>query len=350
MGKPLKIVTVVGARPQFIKAAVLRKRAPDYGIDEVLVHTGQHYDHGMSDVFFSELGIKTADYKLDLQHRSHGGMTGEIMTKFEEILDRESCDWCVVYGDTNSTLAAALTAAKRHIPVCHIEAGLRSFNKMMPEEINRILTDHVSDLLFCPTRDSVANLQRENLTKGVFHVGDIMFDAVKMFAQAAPPAAFWQTLGIDPARPIALVTLHRADTVGDPARMNRVLDYIRAQGQDYQLVFPIHPNTRRKCDEFSISLAGFHLLDPQPYLAMQSLLRAAKLVMTDSGGVQKEAYFHGVRCVTLRDDTEWVETITAGWNRLWTKEQYACAPKPIADYGTGQCSDLILQKLLETTP
>lgn len=342
----LKIVTVVGARPQFVKAAVLRKRSEEYGVHEVLVHTGQHYDHAMSDVFFSELGMRPAEYKLDLKNRSHGGMTGEIMAGVEEVLLKEKPDWCVVYGDTNSTVAAALAAAKLHIPVCHIEAGLRSFNKKMPEEINRILTDHMSDLLFCSTSISVTNLANENIHSGVHHVGDIMYDAVKMFSRASPKEAFCAEHGLDPNRAIAAVTLHRAETVGDPKRFKKVLDYVREAGQDYQLAFPIHPNTCNKCAEFDIDLSGFILLEPMPYLAMQALLTHADFVITDSGGVQKEAYFHGLRCLTMRDETEWMETIEAGWNRLWTEPEYAGAPQPIEEYGTGQCADLILKAML----
>lgn len=342
----LKIVTIVGARPQFVKAAVLRKRAEEYGIHEILVHTGQHYDHSMSDVFFNELGIRSAEYKLDLKNRTHGGMTGEIMAGVEEILMKEKPDWCVVYGDTNSTVAAALAAAKLHIPVCHIEAGLRSFNKKMPEEINRILTDHMSDLLFCSTSAGVANLARENVTQGVHHVGDIMYDAVEIFSKAVPKGVFCAEHGLDPKRPIAAVTLHRAETVSDAARFKKVLDYVRAAGKEYQLAFPIHPNTCNKCIEFGMNLDGFTLLDPLPYLAMQALLAHSDFVMTDSGGVQKEAYFHGIRCLTMRDETEWVETIEAGWNRLWTQTDYACDPKPIDEYGDGKSANLILQKIL----
>ena len=259
----LKILTVVGARPQFVKAAVLRKRSEEYGVHEVLVHTGQHYDHTMSDVFFTELGMRPAEYKLDLKARSHGGMTGEIMAGVEEILIKERPDWCVVYGDTNSTVAAALAASKLHIPVCHIEAGLRSFNKMMPEEINRILTDHMSDLLFCSTSAGLSHLANENITSGVHHVGDIMYDAVKMFARAVPKADFCTEHGLDENRPIAAVTLHRAETVGDPERFNTVLDYVREAGKNYQLAFPIHPNTRNKCVEFGIDLDGFILVLPR---------------------------------------------------------------------------------------
>ena len=346
----MKIVTVVGARPQFVKAAVLRKRCEEFGVNEVLVHTGQHYDHAMSNIFFTELGMRPAEYKLDLKNRSHGGMTGEIMAGVEEILIAEKPDWCVVYGDTNSTLAAALAAAKLHIPVCHIEAGLRSFNKKMPEEINRILTDHMSDLLFCSTSAGVSHLANENITQGVHHVGDIMYDAVKMFSKTMPRSEFCTQHGLDPDQPIVAVTLHRAETVGDADRFAKVLDAVLEAGKGKQLVFPIHPNTLKKSAEFGLSFDGFILLKPMPYLAMQTLLAHSDLVITDSGGVQKEAYFHGVRCLTMRDETEWVETIENGWNRLWTQPDYQRAPKPIDNYGDGHSAEKILQTMLDHAP
>lgn len=343
----MKAVTVVGARPQFVKAAVLRNLSEKYGMHEVLVHTGQHYDHAMSDIFFTELGMMPAQYKLDLEHRSHGGMTGEIMAATEEILIKEKPDVCIVYGDTNSTLAAALAASKLHVPVCHIEAGLRSFNKRMPEEINRILTDHVSDLLFCSTKVSVSNLANEGITENVYNVGDIMYDAVKMFSRSISKEKFYEQYGLDSAYPIALVTLHRAENVSDSKRFQRIIDYIRDASKNHQLIFPIHPNTRKKCIEYGISLNGFTLIDPLSYLDTQSILANSALVFTDSGGLQKEAYFHDVRCVTMRDETEWVETIDSGWNRLWINQEYACEPKEINEYGDGHCAERILQKIVD---
>lgn len=344
----LKILTVVGARPQFVKAAVLRKRSEEFGVHEVLVHTGQHYDLAMSDVFFSELDMRPAEYKLHLKNRSHGGMTGEIMARVEEILVDENPDWCVVYGDTNSTLAAALAAAKQHVPVCHVESGLRSFNKKMPEEINRILTDHVSDLLFCSTPASIENLANENVRDGVHLVGDIMYDAVKMFSQNTSRADFCAAHGLYADEPIASITLHRAETVNDPERFAKVLDAARNVGRGYRMVFPVHPNTRNKIAEFGLSVEGFTLLEPLPYLGMQALLTQSDLCITDSGGIQKEAYFHGVRCVTMRDETEWVETIEHGWNRLWTQPEYACDPRPIPSYGEGQAAEKILKTMLDS--
>lgn len=344
----MKILTVVGARPQFVKAAVLRQKCDAYNIQEVLVHTGQHYDHAMSDVFFGELNIRPAEYQMQLSSRSHGGMTGEILAGVEDILHKEKPDWCVVYGDTNSTVAAALAAAKLHVPICHIEAGLRSFNKRMPEEINRILTDHMSDLLFCSTQAGVENLKNENIQENVHHVGDIMYDAVKMFTQAKGRSAIVSEFSLDAEKPIALITLHRAETVSDGDRFKRVLEYIRKMSETHQLVFPVHPNTRQMAECFELSFEGFTILEPLPYLSMQSLLSISDVVVTDSGGVQKEAYFHGVRCVTMREETEWVETIDNGWNRLWTQEDYVCEEQPISEYGTGQSADLMLDRLSKT--
>lgn len=340
-----KIVTVVGARPQFVKAAVLRKNAALYGLNEVLVHTGQHYDHQMSEIFFSELNIAPPDHTLDLKRRSHAGMTGEIMAGVEQILELEKPDWCLVYGDTNSTLAAALAAAKLHIPVCHVEAGLRSFNKLMPEEINRVLTDHVSQALFCSTDTSVANLKNENIVEGVYKVGDIMYDAVKMFSKVQTRDQIYEKYKLEAGLPVALVTMHRAENVGTCERLRMLLEQITELGKDMQLVFPVHPNTLNKIKEYGLSLGAFHVVPPLSYLETQGLLAQSSLVITDSGGLQKEAYFHGVRCVTMREETEWIETIENGWNRLYTSAQYACEPKHILDYGDGSCSEKILEIL-----
>lgn len=340
-----KIVTVVGARPQFVKAAVLRKNVELYGMNEILVHTGQHYDHQMSDIFFSELDIAPPNYKLDLKHRSHATMTGEIMAGVERILEVEKPDWCLVYGDTNSTLAAALAAAKMHVPVCHVEAGLRSFNKLMPEEINRVLTDHLSQSLFCSTDTSVQNLKRENIVEGVYKVGDIMYDAVKMFSKIQTRDQICEKHNLDPGRPIALVTMHRAENVNSSGRLQVLIEKIIELGKDLQLVFPVHPNTLNKIKEYGISLKPIHTISPLSYLETQGLLAQSNLVITDSGGLQKEAYFHGVRCVTMREETEWIETIENGWNRLYKDDQYACEPRHIADYGDGKCSEKILEIL-----
>jgi len=347
----MKIVSVVGARPQFVKAAVLRKYFSDNGIEEILVHTGQHYDENMSKVFFDELKIKPAEYSLSLKNRSHGGMTAEILTEIEKILLKENPDACLVYGDTNSTLAAALAASKLHIPVCHVEAGLRSFNKKMPEEINRILTDHVSSVLFCSTSESIKNLELEGVTDGVHHVGDIMYDAVRLFA--GEDGNTWNSednIEIDTTRELACLTLHRQENLASTDRAKAVVDYVKSYVNCYQFIFPIHPNTKNKLLLHGIDLEGIDVIDPLSYTKMQNLLASCDLLFTDSGGMQKEAYFHGKRCITLRDETEWVETISHGWNRLWISEEYVCEPMKIVEYGDGFSAEKMAKLLSLISP
>lgn len=342
----MKIMSVVGARPQFIKAASFRKGCVDYGVDEVLFHTGQHYDFNMSNVFFEELGVNPPELTYNLKNRSHGGMTGELLTVLESSFLEHKPDVVNVYGDTNTTIAAALAAAKLHIPVSHIEAGLRSFNKKMPEEINRILTDHSSQYLFCPTKLAVKNLQNENITEGVFHVGDIMNDSVKLFKDRfITPEIVKQK----PAhKKIATLTIHRAENVSEPSNLKAILDYCKSFLDEYVIVFTLHPNTKNKIAEFNLSLDGFVVVDPLPYLQLQGLISSSELVLTDSGGIQKEAYFHRVPCITLRDETEWIETIDNGWNRLWKKTNYVSERKVIEEYGNGDTTSRIIETLLKT--
>lgn len=338
-----KIVTVVGARPQFIKAAALRAafdESPDF--HEVLVHTGQHYDTNMSGIFFEELGLRPPEYRLTIDDRRHGAMTGQMLTAIERILLDEQPDALLVYGDTNSTLAGALAAAKLHIPVVHVEAGLRSFNKRMPEEVNRILTDQVSALLFCSTGTSVTNLAAEGITEGVHMVGDIMYDVALRFCQRADMAALTQRLGLD-GRPLALMTMHRQENLDDVARARRLLAFVEGYATDYDIVFPVHPGTRAKLDALGVALpVGVRAVAPLSYIELQSLLSAADLVLTDSGGVQKEAYFHRTPCITLRDETEWVETIEAGWNALWIDPVHSAPRREIGDYGQGDTAAQIV--------
>lgn len=331
----MKIVSVVGARPQFVKAAVLRKLFLENGIEEILVHTGQHYDHNMSAVFFEEMNIKPANYFCSLDKRTHGGMTGEILETVETILKKERPDFCLVYGDTNSTLAAALAAVKLHIPVCHVEAGLRSFNKKMPEEINRILTDHVSEILFCSTCESVKNLANENIKNGVYHVGDIMYDAVKLFASTLDVETIVAGVVERDDRKLACMTLHRQENVEDPELLNEIIKFCCSFQNEYQIVFPIHPNTENKLQAYGIDTDALTIIKPLPYMAMQALVSSSELLLTDSGGVQKEAYFHQTRCITLRKETEWIETVESGWNRLWGSDCYVQDPVPIMEYGNG---------------
>ncbi|MGG1655910.1 non-hydrolyzing UDP-N-acetylglucosamine 2-epimerase [Geobacillus thermopakistaniensis] len=312
----MKIATVLGARPQFIKAApvsrVLRKQ-----YTEVLIHTGQHYDPNMSAIFFEELNIPTPDYYLGVGSGSHGKQTGEMLMKIEEIVMQEKPDYVLVYGDTNSTLAGALVASKLHIPVIHVEAGLRSFNKQMPEEINRIMTDHVSELLFCPTETAVENLRKENITRNVWNVGDVMYDAIlynKELAQRQSTILADLSLA---EQSYYLITIHRAENTDDPDKLKAILAAFA--DIDGTKVWPIHPRTRHKLEEYGLdasAIPGLRLIDPVGYLDMLRLESGAKKIITDSGGVQKEAYFLRVPCVTVREQTEWVETLKGGANIL----------------------------------
>ncbi len=316
-----KIVTVVGARPQFIKAAALsRVIRNNYAekIEEVLVHTGQHYDENMSKVFFEELDIPQPKYNLEISGGQHGAMTGRMLEGVENILLQEKPDWLLIYGDTNSTLAGALAAAKLHIPVAHVEAGLRSFNMRMPEEINRILADRVSSLLFCPTETAVNNLKAEGISKGVHNVGDVMYDVSLFYRDRARQQSIIQeTLKLVQGG-FALTTCHRAENTDDPKRLGEILSALAIVARHLPVVLPLHPRTRKLIGEYGLShhLAALIVTEPLPFLDMVALEQAARLILTDSGGVQKEAFFYSVPCITMRDETEWVETVDLGWNRL----------------------------------
>lgn len=358
----MKIVTVVGARPQFVKAATVSaaiSRRSEAGIEEVLVHTGQHYDENMSQVFFDQLKVPRPKYNLAVGSGSHGAMTGKMLTAVEQILVDEKPDWLLVYGDTNSTLAGALAAAKLHVPVCHVEAGLRSFEKRMPEEVNRILTDHVSALLLCPTRAAVSNLEREGLTRGVHHVGDVMFDAALIFAKLAGQSSDVMTrYGLVPKQ-FLLATVHRAENTDDPARLEGILKALSNLATTAcPLLLPLHPRTsatlkNRGLEPLLARNPALKTIAPVPFLDMIVLEQQAKLILTDSGGVQKEAYFHGVPCVTLRDETEWVETVEAGWNQVAGADQSrieaaAAAAQPgraIDEYGDGDAASKVVDFL-----
>jgi len=317
----MKIVTVIGARPQFIKAAaVSRVIRGDYAasVEEVLVHTGQHYDDNMSKVFFDQLDIPHPKYNLEISGGQHGAMTGRMLEAVEDVLLQEKPDWLLIYGDTNSTLAGALAAAKLHIPVAHVEAGLRSFNMRMPEEINRILADRVSSLLFCPTDAAVNNLKAEGIRDGVFNVGDVMYDAALFYCdRARQQSSILQALNL-PVGGFALTTCHRAENTDNPHRLSEILSALVEIAEQLPVVLPLHPRTRKLIGEYHLShlLASLIVTDPLPYLDMVALEQAASVILTDSGGVQKEAFFYGVPCVTMREETEWVETVDSGWNQL----------------------------------
>ncbi|MBZ5681550.1 MAG: UDP-N-acetylglucosamine 2-epimerase (non-hydrolyzing) [Acidobacteriia bacterium] len=316
----MKIVTVIGARPQFVKAAVVSRALARAGIDDVLVHTGQHYDPNMSDVFFAELGIAKPAYNLGVGSGLHGAQTARMLEGIERILVAENPDWAVVYGDTNSTLAGALAAAKLHIPVAHVEAGLRSWNRQMPEELNRILTDHSATLLFAPTAAAVSNLCAEGINgTRVRLVGDVMYDAVLLFSELTEATSdVLQRLGLSSGGYV-LATIHRAENTDSPARLQAILSGLLKVAHRLPVVLPLHPRTRHVVEqnhELNESGAELFLIDPVGYLDMLMLEKHARVIATDSGGVQKEAFFHRVPCVTLRDETEWVEIVELGCNRL----------------------------------
>lgn len=308
----MKVLTVIGARPQFIKAAavsrVLRRENT-----EILLHTGQHYDYQMSEVFFRELEIPQPGYNLNVGSAGHSAQTGEMLIRMEPIFEQERPDYVLVYGDTNSTLAGALAASKLSIPVAHVEAGLRSFNRAMPEEINRVLTDHVSQFLFCPSQQAVDNLRLEGITSGVHVVGDVMYDAVLRYTDAAEKKSnILRSLNLTRGKYL-LATLHRQGNVENTKRLFDFLETLSLINE--VVVFPAHPRTQK-----AIQLAGFSLgkniklIEPVGYLDMLWLEKNARMILTDSGGMQKEAYWAGVPCVTLREETEWVETVQTGWN------------------------------------
>ena len=316
----MKILTVVGARPQFIKAATVSRVIAEHSlIDEILVHTGQHFDDNMSQVFFSELEIAQPHYNLAIGGGNHGEMTGKQLEAIEKVLLDEKPDWVLVYGDTNSTLAGALAAAKLHVPVAHVEAGLRSFNRAMPEEINRILTDHAANLLFAPTVSAVENLEKEGLSEITRMSGDVMYDAALFYGEKAEQHSRILTdLGLQ-SNDYILATIHRAENTDDHKRIRAIVSAMQEMAVDKSIVFPLHPRTRntlKKLDLLEGLQSVVKLIDPVGYLDMVMLEKHATLIVTDSGGVQKEAFFHQVPCVTLRDETEWIELVELGWNRL----------------------------------
>jgi UDP-GlcNAc3NAcA epimerase len=312
----MKIVSVVGARPQFIKCApVSRELRKDH--EEILVHTGQHYDPQLSDIFFEELDIPKPDYNLGIGSGDHGKQTGEMLIKIEEVLKQEQPDFVLVYGDTNSTAAGALAAVKMHIPVTHVEAGLRSFDRAMPEEINRIVTDHISDLLFCPTETALKNLAHEGITRGIHLVGDVMADALEYNKKIAmKKSVILKTLSLADKN-YNVLTLHRPGNTDNPEKLAGIMRAINDSCRP--IIFPVHPRTRKCLIQYGLLKTIGHTIlftEPLGYLDMIRLMRSANKVLTDSGGMQKEAYMLGIPCITLRDTTEWVETLEGGWNML----------------------------------
>ena len=311
-----KIIIVVGARPQFIKAATLSRQFKLLGINELIIHTGQHFDANMSEIFFAEMEIPKPAYQLDIHGLTHGAMTGRMLEGIEEILLKEKPDAVMVYGDTNSTLAGALAASKLHIPVIHVEAGLRSFNMQMPEEINRILTDRISNVLFCPTDTAVKNLQREgfeNMPIKIIKNGDVMQDAALYYAAKAEQKS--DILKKNGLSKFVLATIHRQENTDSPENLRNIINGLNEINRQIPVVVPIHPRTRNILSQLNI-IPEFTIIDPVGYFDMIMLLKSCELVITDSGGVQKEAFFFGKHCITLREQTEWVELVENGFNIL----------------------------------
>jgi UDP-GlcNAc3NAcA epimerase len=298
----------------------------------------------MSGVFFDELGIAPPHINLDIHGGNHGEMTGRMLAGIEQAILAEKPDMVLVPGDTNSTLAGALAAAKLLVPVAHLEAGLRSFNRAMPEETNRVLADHVSALLLCPTDTAIANLRHEGITTGVHDIGDVMYDATLFAAAQANSSPVLEKLGLA-GQAYAIATVHRAENTDSAENLARVIGYLRDQAARHDVVLPVHPRTRQAIARWGIELGPIRVCEPLGYLDMHRLLQSAAAVYTDSGGVQKEAYFHRVPCVTLRDETEWVETVTCGWNRLWRGPDYA-PRRDIAAYGDGRAADRAVELIV----
>ncbi|MBZ0276570.1 MAG: UDP-N-acetylglucosamine 2-epimerase (non-hydrolyzing) [Anaerolineae bacterium] len=346
-----RYLTVVGARPQFIKASPVSKALRQAGIDEFLVHTGQHYDHNMSGIFFKDMNIPEPDVNLNTGSGSHAQQTAHMLVGLENLMQEHKPDCILVYGDTNSTLAGALAAVKLNIPVAHIEAGLRSFNRTMPEEHNRVLTDHCADMLFCPTQTAVDLLAREGITERVFLVGDTMYDALLEFVNIAEQrSTMLNQLNIRP-QDYLLVTVHRPYNTDVPDHMAAILSVLAGCGEN--VVFPVHPRTRALLPEITLP-PQVRLIDPVGYLDMLWLEKNARMILTDSGGIQKEAYFLKVPCITLRPETEWIETLQGGWNVLTgtdTERIFAAlrAPRPQAEpqpvFGDGHAAERIIAAL-----
>ena len=389
----MKIVTIVGARPQFIKAAAVSRaiqaynqKGPSTGrlsskkkIREVFVHTGQHYDYLMDRVFFEELELPRPDYHLGVGSGSHARQTGMMLERIETVLERERPEMVLVYGDTNSTLAGALVATKLNIPVAHVESGLRSYNRSMPEEINRLITDHLATLLFCPTPQSVRNLEREGIKDGgttaVRKVGDVMYDSILYYSKLAEKkSTILKDLGLslcsDLPNPQSafripnyyLATLHRAENTDDPKRLKSILKALSEIGREMPVVLPLHPRTRKMMKTYGLfpKSRGIRWIEPVSYLNMLSLEKNARAILTDSGGVQKEAYWLKVPCFTLREETEWVETARSGWNvlvgtgarriveemsRLERRKRPLSPPRRIGVFGDGKASERIVEIL-----
>ncbi|APG26664.1 UDP-N-acetylglucosamine 2-epimerase [Syntrophotalea acetylenivorans] len=356
----MKVVTIIGARPQFVKAAVVSRvfKNNQPRVSEIIIHTGQHYDSNMSDIFFEEMEIPKPNFNLGVGGGRHGSMTGQMLEKIEDVLLEVQPDWTLVYGDTNSTIAGALASAKLNIPVAHVEAGLRSFNRRMPEEINRVATDHISDLLFAPTQIAVQNLKREGVAEErIILAGDVMLDAALFYRDRASGLSC--NASRLPGGDFALCTIHRAENTDDPQRLANIVDALEEIAfSDIPIYLPLHPRTQRCLAANGFSFKHVTVIDPVGYYDMLVLLDRCRFVLTDSGGLQKEAYFFEKPCITLRDETEWVELVESGANQLvgaqgdkilsavrdgWKDDFESCVWP--AFYGDGQAGDVIFKTL-----
>ena len=314
----MKVLSIVGARPQFIKAGVVSRKLLEKNIKEILVHTGQHYNFNMSEVFFRELSLPTPDYYLGVGSGTHGEQTGKMLIEIEKVLLQEKPDIVLVYGDTNSTLAGALAATKLHIPVAHVEAGLRSFNRYMPEEVNRVLADHISGYLFAPTNTAVENLRREGITKGVYKVGDVMLDVALEVASRIDEEKVLRRFNLKP-KGFILVTIHRAENTDNKENLENIWNALHKLAKEGNIIFfPVHPRTRKAIENYELKVESpnLRISEPVSYSEMVALEKNAKVIITDSGGVQKEGYFFGTRCVIPRNETEWMELVEIGFNKL----------------------------------
>jgi UDP-GlcNAc3NAcA epimerase len=352
----IKVLTILGARPQFIKAgSVSREIAKHKEVEEIIVHTGQHYDANMSDIFFDEMKIPKPNYFLGIGGKSHGAMIGQMIEKIEEVAIKENPDWIMVYGDTNSTLAGAIVASKLHIKLAHIEAGLRSFNMKMPEEVNRILTDRISNILFCPTNTAIQNLENEgyeNLDCKIVKSGDVMQDGAIFYKKYAVKPSF------EIKKDYILCTIHRAENTDDQTRLKDIFESLNEIAKEKQVILPLHPRTKKLLENLNLNIQNLTLIDPVGYLEMVWLIDNCSLVMTDSGGLQKEAYFFEKQCITLRDETEWVELVKCGANTLVgadnqmilkvykNNSKFNSENSKLDLYGGGKASENIIRELI----
>ena len=356
-----KIVTILGARPQFIKAAAVSRAAKSFPVKEIIVHTGQHFDTNMSDIFFEQMDIPKPDYQLEINSLGHGAMTGRMLEEIEKVLQKEKPEIVMIYGDTNTTIAGALAAKKLGIQVAHVEAGLRSFNMSMPEEINRILTDRISDFLFCPTETAVNNLKKEgfeNFDNQIYQVGDVMYDAALHYEKRSDQVStIIKDLSLNTNKYI-LCTVHRQENTDSPERLSAIIDALNDINTATPVVLPLHPRTKKIIRELGLILQ-FEPIDPVGYFDIIQLLKNSSLVMTDSGGMQKEACFFEKFCITLRDETEWVELVENGINflagadkekilQLFNSLQGKGFPATNKLYGDGKASEGILDKLVKS--